>query len=87
MLFVVGPGLLVVENRAFGDPFPLPLNIQLPRLCSNRRERNPLLLLVQCINTAFDQINGALPQTCVDFLFEPGMWLMLWVFVGIVGRM
>ena len=81
MVLVVGPGLLVVEDRAFGDPFTIAFDIQYFRLGDDGRERNRLLVFAQRIHTAFDQIQGALAQPHVDFFFEPGMWLMLWVFL------
>ena len=81
MLLVVGPGLLVVEDSALGDPFPVAVGIQFLRLGSNRRQRDAPLVLAERIDTQFDQIYGALPQLRVDLLLQPGMWLMMIVWV------
>jgi len=81
MPFVIRPGFLIVEDRALGDPFPVAVGIQFLRLGSDRRQRDAPLVLAERIDAQFDQIYGALPQSRVDLLLQPGMCLMMVVWV------
>ena len=74
MLLVVGPGLLIVENGTFRTAFPH--GVKLLRLDNHCRERDPSFLAFESIHTLFHQINSTLAKFCIDFLLQPGMWLM-----------
>ena len=54
MLLVVGPGLLVVEDRTLGYPFSVAFRVQLFRLGSDRRQRDSLLVLAEGIDALLD---------------------------------
>src|ERR1700730_5684390 len=77
MLFVVHPGLLVVENGALGDA-PM-LRIQFFRLGGDCCQRNALLVLTERIDTLVDQIDGALPLRHVNLLLKPYRGITLWL--------
>ena len=66
MLFVVTSGLLVVKNGTLGDASML--DVQFPRFGSYRRQRDALLVLAECIDTLFHQINSPLAELCIDLL-------------------
>jgi len=68
MLRVVGSGLLIVEDRTLGNALPIALNVQFFRLCGDCRQRDPLLVFAEYIDTPLDQVQRALPQARVDFL-------------------
>lgn len=57
------------------------LRIELFRLGCDGRERDALPVLAECIDAALDEVIGALSQAGVDLLLQPGMRLMMVVWV------
>ena len=78
MLFVVGPGFLVIEDRALRDPLAIALGVQFPRLGGNSCQGDALLVLEERIDALMNQINGALPLRRVNLLLKPDRGITLW---------
>ncbi len=67
MLFVVRPGLLVVEDGAFG--YAPVVQVQFFGPGGDCRQGDSLLVLAKLIDALFHQVNSTLAKLGVDLLF------------------